>query len=196
MQDGVRVEHCEQASVRTTHRVASAQGGPASRAVCRRCASAPPLRAGAVLCVCRVSRGRAANTVDAIAVTATRSPILPCVVACDPCHPAPWHRAGTRTQSVTMSSKKGKGGGADPDLTPAGKRTKAKLEQMMNAFDDFEGVMKEGTRVRASLGWVGRARRAVRSWGACHGCGWRCVHLHVRRLPAVLPCAGVVHRVM
>lgn len=36
----------------------------------------------------------------------------------------------------------------DPDNTRAGKRTKQKLAQMMNAFDDFEGVMKEGTRQR------------------------------------------------
>ena len=44
-----------------------------------------------------------------------------------------------------MSSR---GSMEDPDNTRAGKRTKQKLAQMMNAFDDFEGVMKEGTRVR------------------------------------------------
>lgn len=72
-----------------------------------------------------------------------------------------------------MSSKKGKGGG-DADMTPAGKRTKAKLEQMMNQFDDFEGVMKEGTRVRACA-WCGAVRPFVCAWWLARGlrvCAW------------------------
>ena len=45
-----------------------------------------------------------------------------------------------------MASRKKKA--VNPDDEPAGARTKAKLAAMMNAFDTFEGVMKEGTRVR------------------------------------------------
>lgn len=35
-----------------------------------------------------------------------------------------------------------------PTAADAAKGTKAKLQTMMHQFNDFEGVMKEGTRVR------------------------------------------------
>jgi len=62
-----------------------------------------------------------------------------------------------------MSTRKKKGAKSlDPDAEPAGARTKAKLAAMMNAFDNFEGVMKEGTRVRTLAAGVVSVHHIIR----------------------------------
>ena len=51
------------------------------------------------------------------------------------------HTMASRAKALKKGDKAG-------EMTPQAKRTKQKLARMMDQFDDFEGVMKAGTRVR------------------------------------------------